>query len=485
MCDIILFIVCTGMLLVYTAFLVYEWIENNRKKNIELNCRYNFVMPAAYKIFCIAEKRFRPVLKDEVMERYRKLCIGKSDDEIRKSYILKHISLYLYTGMVCLILLLFTVLSCQQKQDFFQGYFIEKNDIGGEQKEINLKTDIDGLKREKEIIIPERKYSEDEIAIHSKRVKEYISKHYLGKNKSEDKIKTNLNLMRKVNGSMIKISWISSNEEVVSQKGKTDGRKILKPQNVELTAVLKYESYKEKIKFNITVLPIKKSLKENIWIEWNEKFKNAVEETKSLKYLKLPDKVRGKTVKYGVDRYSRLWQVLMAMVVLFFIVPFVSESVSKSKVSEREKQLKLAYPEMIEKFVLLINAGLSIKSAWIRISDANDVNKVKKDYLKEEMILTKRQMENGLSEEKAYEMFGRRTGLFIYMKFCTLLVQNLKKGNSDLIKILEYESTDIFSERKENAKILGEEASTRLLLPMMMMMVIIFAIILYAAFSGM
>lgn len=60
-----------------------------------------------------------------------------------------------------------------------------------------------------------------------------------------------------------------------------------------------------------------------------------------------------------------------------------------------------------------------------------------------------------------------------------------EKGTADLIRILEYESADVFNERKENVKILGEEAGTKLLLPMMIMMVIIFAIIMYAAFAGM
>lgn len=49
------------------------------------------------------------------------------------------------------------------------------------------------------------------------------------------------------------------------------------------------------------------------------------------------------------------------MAVMFIIVPYLLESMTKSKVSDREKQLKLAYPEMIEKFVLLVNAGLPIK----------------------------------------------------------------------------------------------------------------------------
>ena len=90
-----------------------------------------------------------------------------------------------------------------------------------------------------------------------------------------------------------------------------------------------------------------------------------------------------------------------------------------------------------------------------------------------------------MSEAQAYELFGKRTGLLQYMKFCTLIVQNLRKGSEDLLDILEYEVTDAFRERKESAKALGEEAGTKLLMPMMLMLVVVFAIILYAAFYNM
>ena len=71
---------------------------------------------------------------------------------------------------------------------------------------------------------------------------------------------------------------------------------------MELTAVLKYEQYKEKLKFNITVCPVKKTEEENIWDEWRKLFEKSVEDTKSFKYIKLPDKVRGKNVSYSVYR---------------------------------------------------------------------------------------------------------------------------------------------------------------------------------------
>lgn len=483
--DIILFGVSVGVLCLYFAFLLYEWFLNKKKMWAETDKTYNFILPAAQKIFEVIQNKFHPELKEEVVKRYRKLYVGKSDDDIRQDYYIKHISVFLYMLLICQILFFVTLVSCQNSRELILGYYIEKNDIGGEQKEIQVETKIDGLKKELDISVPERKYSDEEIKIQSEKVKRYIYDHYLGKNKSSDKVCKNLYLMKKVKGSVFLVAWTSDNEKLVSADGKVYGSSISEPRQVKLTAVIKYGTYKEKLKFNITVNPVKKRNGESIWEEWNRMLVDAVEKTKSLKYLKLPEKVKGKKVKYSVNRYELLQKVSVVMAVMFLVVPYLLESMTKSKVSEREKQLKLVYPEMIEKFVLLVNAGMTVKNAWIRIAETECEKTENDSYLIEEMLLTKRQMENGLSEEKAYEMFGRRIGLLPYMKFSTLLVQNLKKGTADIIRILEYESADVFNERKENAKILGEEAGTKLLIPMMIMMVIIFAIILYAAFAGM
>ena len=486
--DIILFGVSVGVLCLYFAFLLYEWFLNKKKMRAETDKTYNFILPAAKRILSILQNRLYMELKEETLKRYRKLYVGKSDDDIKRDYYIKHISVFLYMLGICQVLFLVTLLSCQNDRELVCGYYIEKNDIGGEQKEIKVETKIGGLEKELDITLPERKYSDEEIKIQSEKVKKYIYAHYLGKNKSSDKVCKNLYLMKKVKGSMFVVSWFSDDEKIISEQGKVYGSRISKPQQVGLTAVIKYEAFKEKLRFNVIVTPVKKGNEQSIWDELDKLLSDAMEKTKSLRYFKLPEKVAGKKIKYGI----------VPVINLFLIV--ILESMTKSKVSDREKQLKLAYPEMIEKFVLLVNAGLPVKNAWIRITetegekskannytDKNYLSKNYRDnyYLIEEMLLTRRQMENGLSEEKAYELFGRRIGLLSYMKFCTLLVQNMKKGTADLIRILEYESADVFNERKENVKILGEEAGTKLLLPMMIMMVIIFAIIMYAAFAGM
>ena len=64
--------------------------------------------------------------------------------------------------------------------------------------------------------------------------------------------------MKKVKGSMFVVSWFSDDEKIISEQGKVYGSRISKPQQVGLTAVIKYEAFKEKLRFNVIVTPAKK-----------------------------------------------------------------------------------------------------------------------------------------------------------------------------------------------------------------------------------
>ena len=56
---------------------------------------------------------------------------------------------------ICQVLFLVTLLSCQNDRELVCGYYIEKNDIGGEQKEIKVETKIGGLEKELDITLPD------------------------------------------------------------------------------------------------------------------------------------------------------------------------------------------------------------------------------------------------------------------------------------------------------------------------------------------
>ena len=167
----------------------------------------------------------------------------------------------------------------------------------------------------------------------------------------------------------------------------------------------------------------------------------------------------------------------------------VFDSRIRQRIEYRETELRLDYPEMLEQFILLMGAGLTIRGAWQKIAleyqKKYESGNRKYRFVYEEMLVTIRELESGMSERKAYELFGKRTGILAYMRFSTLLVQNLRKGSADLLRLLEYEAVDAFRERKEHAKKLGEEASTKLLMPMLLMLVVVLTMIIYAAFRSM
>jgi len=58
-----------------------------------------------------------------------------------------------------------------------------------------------------------------------------------------------------------------------------------------------------------------------------------------------------------------------------------------------------------------------------------------------------------------------------------VLLQNVRKGNAELVSILRVHANECWEMRKNAAKKLGEEASSKMLLPMAIMLVSILMIV--------
>ena len=92
------------------------------------------------------------------------------------------------------------------------------------------------------------------------------------------------------------------------------------------------------------------------------------------------------------------------------------------------------------------------------------------------------EMDSGVAEMEAYRRFGERCGQMKYKTFSTILIQNLQKGSHRMEDLLEKEALEAWDERKRKARVLGETAATKLLVPMVMMLAVVMAIIMIPAF---
>ena len=100
----------------------------------------------------------------------------------------------------------------------------------------------------------------------------------------------------------------------------------------------------------------------------------------------------------------------------------------------------------------------------------------------EEILLVCRELASGIPETEAYANFGKRCRSRQYTRLSAILAQNLKKGNQELLSVMQQEARASFEERKNTARKLGEEAETKLLLPMIMMLAITMLIIIIPAY---
>lgn len=144
----------------------------------------------------------------------------------------------------------------------------------------------------------------------------------------------------------------------------------------------------------------------------------------------------------------------------------------KSKVNKRRIDIRMDFPEFINKLVLLINAGMTVQKAWEKAS----LGSGKDTPLYRELNTALQDIKAGKPEHIAYEEFAKRCRTPEITRFISVVLQNIRKGNSELVPVLRVFSAECWEMRKNTAKRYGEEASTKMLLPMVLMLLAVLLI---------
>lgn len=147
-------------------------------------------------------------------------------------------------------------------------------------------------------------------------------------------------------------------------------------------------------------------------------------------------------------------------------LPFVMDRDLNSRIEKRHTQLRLEFPEFINELVLLVNAGMTIPRAWEKIADKSTGN----TPLQRELQICMADIRAGKPMEVAFEEFGRRCRIKEIIKFVSVIILNLRKGGSELTITLQAQSSECWEMRKSAARRLGEEASSKMMLPMALML---------------
>ncbi|MDO5518923.1 MAG: hypothetical protein Q4G58_00385 [bacterium] len=482
-------------LVIYVLFLFGFLLTKNYEKEFtkSLNKKEHSLLlfyPMALYLAHFFDKPKTERLKNR-LERIKLLHANEDPIAQYKIFRAKQFSLVLF----CLLLfnsLAVCLTLTGNKESVIKDGVINRPSYGQESSDVDVDVVFDGqdenITRHTTISVAPREYTQQEFDKKAEESEAYLENAILGENVSLDKIYYPLQLVKNIPDTGISVEWELDEDNLIDYEGAVNHKGLTESKFITIYAVMKSGEFELQHMMNLTILPEQLSKEDQLLYSFQSSLESANKESATDDKVTLPTSIDDHNVYYE-EKKEDSYGVLIAFAALVLILVFIlmEQQLNKQK-EERDIEIMLDYPEVINKFTLLIGAGMTIKKAWERIvleyEDRKNSNKTKRRYAYEELKVTLFELNNGVNEARAYENFGRRMQVLPYMKFSSLLSQNVSKGMEGIIKALELESYSAFEDRKELAKRLGEKAGTKLLLPMGIMLILVFIMILIPAFTN-
>ena len=361
----------------------------------------------------------------------------------------------------------------------------------GDRKE-ELTVQIEGQSEEQilEITVQERKYTDEERNQLFETAIQELEAVLPGANESLDRVQSPLVFPQSLADGRVTVSWMTIPYGVIGDEGQllevSDENGTL----VEIQGTLTCAGEEQIHSVYIKVFPPELTEQEMLYQSIRQEVELADANESHTDSINLPQEVEGRRLIWS-GMSDNPYMILLIITFLIGICVYLQmDSEIHKKAEIRRNQLLLDYPDFMWKMTMLLGAGLSIKGAFTRISgeylrknkEPEYPGSKKVCYLYEEITYTCFEMQSGIPEAQAYERFGKRCQLPEYIRIGTVLSQNLKKGAKGLTTLLETEAETSLTERKNQARKIGERAGTKLLLPMVLMLGVVLAILMVPAF---
>lgn len=314
-----------------------------------------------------------------------------------------------------------------------------------------------------------------------------IDNTILGENASLEEVTESLNLMNSYQDGRVNASWTFDNYKVIDSAGSLIYENIVDDTAVRVFCSLSIDDYEETYTFSILLKTPSVETDKGFNYLLTKMLIEKDKDNRDEEYIALPTMLNGVNLKWK-PRQSNSGGALAAFGVLAgVLIVFASKAQEKKEKEENKKQLEIDYPDIVSMISLYIGAGVSFKGALDKISNDYKNRVIKGEKTRpgfEGILKLQRQINDGRGELESIKDFGKRMGHKDYRKLSIILVQNLKKGNAMLAQQLEKEEHQSFEDRKLRAKIAGEEASTKLLIPMMGLLSIVLVVLIFPAIIG-
>lgn len=411
---------------------------------------------------------------------------GESAEYLKTEYYVRKIALCLAIFVVGTLFGTAAEFSIRESIILGEDGVVARGDYREGVREINLRTDYGQNEMAFWVQVEPRQLSEGEIEELFDTFLGKLPEYILGENESLQNVTSDLRLEENYEGYPIAVEWESDKSHILGNDGHLSS--VGHTETVLLSVRLHYGGYDRQSEVAVTVQPPRFTEDEMFYMEMDELLRQSQKESLEQEGWELPSKWRGESILWRQatkDNSLLLWMTAIAAAVLAYLF---KDKDLHGQLERRKKALRWEYSEILHKLALFVGAGMTVRGAFQKIA-ADYEAKLGCGGMQspacEEMLYTCRELLSGISEGKAYERFGRRTGLQEYIRLSTLLMQNLKRGNAALLERLHEEADKAAEEQLQQCRKLGEEAGTKLLVPMTLMLAVVMTVVMIPAFSAM
>jgi hypothetical protein len=430
-------------------------------------------------------------------DNYQKLYSSREADELAK------VHFYAKYSLMTIVFLSFMILSFLTSVKTYKEFIkesealevvVDRPEYMDESitKEYVVKIENDGQTYEEkvQVVIPDKEPTLEQITENIVKVKERLYTEVLNGNESFDAVTDNLELYKKDDLYGASLIWEVSDESIMTNKGRIRLENLKEEiTDLVLNVTIEIKDSTENVEIPIKIIKAN-PIAMNELLERDLNIALAEEGERNDEVYRLPDNFvsQNEDLNISWDVYKEEVSfdnslLLIFLGVLLSILFFrVVDSKLDEKLTNKKNQMQLQFPIFADKFILLYSCGISPVESVKMYLTSNRKSDGKLNYFDKELQYMLEEIEiGGAALDDAFLKFGKRSRVPDILKFSTLVAQDINRGDKNLSETISNLISDAWAERKKLVLELGNQASTKLLLPMMIMLLMVIIIVITPA----
>lgn len=362
--------------------------------------------------------------------------------------------------------------------------YLERNPFGEGAYEETLKVKTKQGEQEIKVLVEERQYSEEEIRQYMQMAESALDSWAKRVTDEAGNLTGNVKFPEQLEENPVILSWSTDAPDILNWDGNIGEALKETGEEVKIMCSLSIGEETEIWEKMVCIYPEKINKTERIQRDIRREIEKNNEESSEKLYL--PERLYGEKISYRREKINTGLAVWLCSLVLGFGIFPLKKEKEKQQKEKQKREMQNDYPDIIEKLILFLKAGFSIRKSMEKLASdyirSREKYQLKERHAYEEIVRTCKEMEGGMYEAEAYERMGKRCAVPEYKVLSVLLIQNLRKGNKSILELLEREAVSAEDERHRRAKVIGDETSTKLLLPMILQLIVVLIILIVPAF---